>query len=73
MLSLTEVHDALNSLADHTIEANIPMRFMEGMLRRKVLENALALEGGNQVHAARRLGIHRNSLRLNLKKLGVKK
>ncbi|HEY0840197.1 MAG TPA: helix-turn-helix domain-containing protein, partial [Vulgatibacter sp.] len=38
---------------------------------RRILELALSRSGGNQVQAARWLGIHRNTLRARLQALGL--
>ncbi len=42
-----------------------------GLVERPLLAHALALTGGNQLHAARLLGLNRNTLRKRCRDLGL--
>lgn len=46
-------------------------RAVMSLLERPLLQHALELTGGNQVRAARLLGINRNTLRKKLRALGL--
>lgn len=47
-------------------------RAVMGLVERLLLRHALELSGGNQLHAARLLGINRNTLRKRLVLLGLR-
>lgn len=46
--------------------------FVMASLERPLIEKALSRTGGNQLAAARLLGMHRNSLRARMRALGIK-
>lgn len=61
------------SLADH-LSASQPgavYRAMVALLERALFGHALAATGGNQLRAARLLGLNRNTLRKRCRELGV--
>ncbi len=47
-------------------------RFILGAIEQPLIEKVLEKTGGNQVQAARILGINRNTLRSKIKRLGIK-
>jgi two-component system nitrogen regulation response regulator GlnG len=48
-------------------------RFLIEAVERPLLEKVLTYTGGNQLEAARILGINRNTLRTKLKRLGIQR
>jgi DNA-binding protein Fis len=49
-----------------------PHKYVMTAVEKPLIEKALARTGGNQVAAARLLGLHRNSLRARMRALGIK-
>ena len=61
-------------LADHltTSQPGAVYRAMVALLERALFDHALATTGGNQLRAARLLGVNRNTLRKRCRELGLR-
>ena len=68
-LVLSRLREYAQSLQGHTPE-NLYALIMP-QLERPLVRVAMELSGGRQLHAAKMLGIHRNTLRARLKALGL--
>jgi len=64
--------DALQDLSRVSGEGAPLYRFVLRSIEKPLLESALAKTGGNQLAAARLLGINRNTLRARLRSLGIR-
>lgn len=71
MLTPVKVNYLIRRLAEHAIETGTPCEEMESAIRRQFLQMVLALTNGNQVHAAKAAGIHRNTLSKRLRDLNI--
>ena len=67
------VADAVPGIVDQLRAANDPHVHREALalLERPLLAHALALTGGNQLRAARLLGVNRNTLRKRCRELSL--
>src|SRR5438034_10857889 len=67
------VADAVPGIVEHLCAANNPRVHREALalLERPLLAHVLALTGGNQLRAARLLGLNRNTLRKRCRELGL--
>lgn len=67
------VADLVPAIVDALIAANAPRLHRDALslLERPLLGHALALTGGNQLRAARLLGLNRNTLRKRCRELGL--
>jgi two-component system nitrogen regulation response regulator GlnG len=67
------VAELVPAIVDALIAANAPRLHRDAMslLERPLLVHALALTGGNQLRAARLLGLNRNTLRKRCRELQV--
>ena len=67
------VADAVPGIVEHLRAANNAHVHREalGLLERPLLAHALALTGGNQLKAARLLGLNRNTLRKRCRELSL--
>jgi DNA-binding protein Fis len=65
--------DVVPAIVDQLLASNSPRLHREAMslLERPLLVHALAMTGGNQLRAARLLGLNRNTLRKKIRELGV--
>jgi DNA-binding protein Fis len=65
------VTDVVPAIVDQLLAANSPRLHREAMslLERPLLVHALAMTGGNQLRAARLLGLNRNTLRKRCREL----
>jgi DNA-binding protein Fis len=64
---------AVETLAKFAVASGRPVHhFVIASVERPLIEKALMRTGGNQVAAARLLGIHRNSLRARMRALGIR-
>jgi DNA-binding protein Fis len=63
--------DVVPAIVDQLLASNSPRLHREAMslLERPLLAHALAMTGGNQLHAARLLGLNRNTLRKRCREL----
>src|SRR5882672_8777633 len=66
-----QIADAVPPLADHLIELRPGHVYREAvkLFERALLAHALAVTGGNQLRAARLLGLNRNTLRERCREL----
>lgn len=64
--------EQLNDLFIREHEGKLYRQLVES-LEKPLLERILQYTGGNQLQAARLLGINRNTLHAKLKKLGIRK
>ena len=75
--SLAGVTDVVGALVPSLVEQLLAIppdrvyREVLAVLERPLLEHALRLTGGNQLRAARLLGINRNTLRKRCRELGL--
>ena len=60
--------EQFDGLVEHLLGANIFLEQAIEILEREMLRRALAREDGNQSAAAKRLGIHRNTLLAKIRK-----
>src|SRR5438552_18015355 len=67
------VADAVLGIVEHLCAANNPRVHREALalLERPLLAHVLALTGGNQLRAARMLGLNRNTLRKRCRELSL--
>jgi two-component system nitrogen regulation response regulator GlnG len=67
------VADAVPSIVEHLRRAQPARLYREvlALMERPLLLHALALTHGNQLHAARLLGVNRNTLRKRCRDLGL--
>ncbi len=67
------VADAVPGIVEHLCAANNPRVHREALalLERPLLAHVLALTGGNQLRAARILGLNRNTLRKRCRELSL--
>src|SRR5207247_262335 len=67
------VADAVPGIVEHLCAANNPRVHREALalLERPLLAHVLALTGGNQLRAARMLGLNRNTLRKRCRELSL--
>ena len=67
------VADAVTGIVEHLCAANKPRVHREALalLERPLLAHVLALTGGNQLRAARMLGLNRNTLRKRCRELSL--
>jgi len=67
------VAGAVPTLVDHLAGAHPRRVYREAMamMERPLLRHALSLTGGNQLRAARLLGVNRNTLRKRCRDLGL--
>jgi len=72
MLTKVEVDYHIEVLVDHAIATNLTMKELTAQVSRRYVETLLDFEGRNQVHAARKMGVHRNTLGRMLKVLHIK-
>lgn len=65
------VADAVPAIVDSLVASSTPRLHREAMslLERPLLVHALAMTGGNQLRAARLLGLNRNTLRKRCREL----
>jgi len=64
---------AVDTLARLAVAQGRPLHeYVLRSVEKPLIEKALARTGGNQVAAARLLGLHRNSLRARMRALGIK-
>src|SRR3989442_12357147 len=65
--------DAVPGIVEHLCAAHNPRGHREALalLERPLLAPVLALTGGNQLRAARMLGLNRNTLRKRCRELGL--
>ncbi len=66
------LHPLISTLALWAVEDNIDPALVEFEFRKRFLELVMEVEG-SQAAVARRLGLHRNSLALQLVRYGVKR
>lgn len=66
-----ELKDTLDRLADHALENKADPQEIVRQLEKRILITALALEGGNQVKAAARLGHHRNTISRHMDEFNI--
>lgn len=72
-LSPIKVQDYIETLAEHAIDSGLSGDEIADQLRKRYLEIALDLEGGNQCATAKRLGLHRNTIARRIDTLGIGK
>jgi len=72
-LTPIKLADAIESLAEHAIDTNLDPEEVTDQFTKRYLEILLDLEGGNQVHTSRRLGVHRNTLRRYMNRLQIER
>src|SRR6266852_8070748 len=67
------ITDAVPALAEHLLAARPGRVYREAVavIERPLLAHALALTGGNQLRAARLLGMNRNTLHKRCRELGL--
>lgn len=65
--------DVVPALVDQLVASNSPRLHREAMslLERPLIVHALAMTGGNQLRAARLLGLNRNTLRKKIRDLDI--
>jgi hypothetical protein len=61
----------IRSAAEYMARVQLPMDQARHLLERELIMAALAECNGNQKQAAARLGVHRNTLERDMKKLGI--
>ncbi|HXU91261.1 MAG TPA: helix-turn-helix domain-containing protein [Methylomirabilota bacterium] len=63
--------DVVPAIVDHLVASNSPRLHRDAMslLERPLIVHALGLTGGNQLRAARLLGLNRNTLRKRCREL----
>ena len=66
----TDIWETLDRLIDELARQNKDSQLWEST-ERLLIEKAMRKTGGNQVQAAKILGIHRNTLRNRLQKFGM--
>jgi transcriptional regulator of acetoin/glycerol metabolism len=73
MLKPIQVEDLMERLAEHAAECRLTPEEVADHLREHILLRALELEHWNGPAAAKRLGLHRNTVLAQCKKFGVKR
>jgi DNA-binding NtrC family response regulator len=70
-MTALETRNLLSQLADYALKSRITPNELIDAVHREMIMQALDLEGGNQCRAAKRLGMHRNTLRRNMQELNI--
>lgn len=71
MLRPIQLDELLSRLADHALEENLHPEVLLAQVEKEIVRHALELEGDNQVKTARRLGMHRNTVRRKMLQFGL--
>jgi transcriptional regulator with PAS, ATPase and Fis domain len=75
-ISIDDLPLEMSVASSHTEEqkaSDPPFIAAKGQLDRQFIMRALKKTGGNQIKAAKHLGMHRNTLRMKMSQLGIKK
>lgn len=70
-LKAVQVNDFIERLVEHALECGLTSREVTKQFRKRFLEVALDLNGGNQTKTAEALGLHRNVLARQMFVLGI--
>jgi len=71
--AMSVIAEAIPALAEHLLAARPERVYREAVavIERPLLAHALAITGGNQLQAARLLGMNRNTLHKRCRELGL--
>lgn len=72
-LTPIKLADLIESLAEHAIDTGLKPQEVTDVFRKRYYEIILDLYGGNQSHASRAIGMHRNTIRTAMNRLRIER